>query len=91
MLGHDKTMTFTQCRFEAKALYGIDRVLITDFDEFLYCPVAGPSLKNQSTYIGEFVTAKQRLGVDQIMIPQRLVLNRTENQRDCIVEKVGRD
>ena len=41
--GHDKVNTFTHCRFEAKAVYGIDRVLAVDFDEFLYCPSAPPN------------------------------------------------
>ena len=41
--GHDKVNTFTHCRFEAKAIYGLDRVLAVDFDEFLYCPSAPPN------------------------------------------------
>ena len=41
--GHDKVNTFTHCRFEAKAVYGIDRVLTVDFDEFLYCTAAPPN------------------------------------------------
>ena len=46
--GHDKTLTLTQCRFEARALFGIDRVLVADFDEFLYCPVVGPTASEQA-------------------------------------------
>ena len=45
--GHDKTQTFTHCRFEAKAVYGIDNVLVTDFDEFLFCPWAKPTAQAQ--------------------------------------------
>lgn len=41
--GHDKVNSLTHCRFEAKALYGIDRVLAVDFDEFIYCQSAPPN------------------------------------------------
>jgi len=88
--GHDKTQTFTQCRFEAKALYGIDTVLILDFDEFLYCPVAEANAKAQSDYMHQFFSFYRRMGVDQIMFPQRLVSNVTQDPRDCIVDKVKR-
>ena len=43
--GHDKVNTFTHCRFEAKAVYGVERVLAVDFDEFIYCPSAPPNPK----------------------------------------------
>lgn len=52
--GHDKVNTFTHCRFEAKAVYGIDRVLAVDFDEFLYCPSAppnAPALKEHMVFV----------------------------------------
>ena len=35
----DKIMSSTHCRFEANTYYNIDKTLIVDGDEFLYCPV----------------------------------------------------
>eukprot|EP01035_Chromulina_nebulosa_P020170 gene20170-26185_t len=36
--GVDKALTLTQCRFEAKVNFGIETIIVADFDEFLYCP-----------------------------------------------------
>lgn len=33
----DKVMTLNHCRFEARAMHGVDVVLVADVDEFLYC------------------------------------------------------
>ena len=33
----DKVMTLTHCRFEARAKYGIERVVVVDTDEFMLC------------------------------------------------------
>ena len=43
--GHDKVLTLTHCRFEAKAVYNIENVMVIDFDEFLHCPVVNPTAK----------------------------------------------
>jgi hypothetical protein len=40
IIEHDKELSLTQCRFEARSLYHIDDVLVSDFDEFVYCPSA---------------------------------------------------
>jgi len=37
LLDSDKMATLTHCRFEARALYGLMRVLVVDTDEFLHC------------------------------------------------------
>lgn len=86
--GHDKALTLTQCRFESKALYGLDNVLVVDFDEFLYCPRAGPSADRQAKFITSYMQEKQMLGIEQILFPQRLVLNITVSPRDCVVDQV---
>jgi hypothetical protein len=87
-IGHDKTLTLTHCRFEAKAVFGIDNVLAVDFDEFLYCPQGGFDPKVQARYINAYVKYHRENNVDQITIPQRFVANRTESVRKCVTEKV---
>lgn len=86
--GHDKVLTLTHCRFEAKALYGIETVLIADFDEFLYCPVVGPTARAQGGWIHQFLSHMKALGVSQIEFSQRVVVNKTKSPRDCIVNHV---
>lgn len=86
--GHDKVLTLTQCRFEAKAIHNIDTVLVVDFDEFLFCPIAHPAPRAQATFFHNFVQYHHGRGIEQVMLPQRLVSNTTESTRDCVVEKV---
>lgn len=88
--GHDKTLTFTQCRFEAKAMFGIDTVVAADFDEFLLCPRAAPDPEAQNDYLAQFFADARRLRVDQVMFAQRLMLNKTDSPRDCIVNQVSK-
>ena len=84
--GHDKVQTLTHCRFEAKALFGIENVLVVDFDEFLYCPVAQPTLRAQASWINQYFLRSKSQGVDQIQFTQRVVGNKTESPRDCVVK-----
>lgn len=86
--GHDKVLTLTHCRFEAKAVYNIDTVLVVDFDEFLYCPIAHAAPRAQATFFHNFVQYHHSRGIEQVMLPQRLVSNTTDSTRDCIVDKV---
>lgn len=90
--GHDKTLTFTQCRFEAKALYGLDSVLISDFDEFFYCSAADADFQSQRKYLRRYLEYHRHMGREQLMFPQRLVLPKTlatplpkNFVRDCLV------
>lgn len=69
-------------------MFGIDHVLVCDFDEFLYCPSAGPRARSQAQYIRQFISDASRMGYEQMMIPQRFVVNKTASPRDCIIEKV---
>jgi hypothetical protein len=85
--GHDKTQTLTHCRFEAKALYGIDNVLVIDFDEFLYCPPGGTTAKSQGDYIRRLVHLHRVQGIEQLTIPQRFVGNMTSSPRNCVVSR----
>lgn len=85
--GHDKVHTLTHCRFEAKALYGIDNIIVADFDEFLYCPGGNQSIQTQSSYQRKFISFHRRQGYDQITIPQRFLTNLTESPRDCLIKQ----
>lgn len=86
--GHDKTLTLTHCRFEAKALYGLDNVMISDFDEFFYCSAAVATKESQRQFLKRYLEYHRRAGVQQLMFPQRLVLPTEASARDCVVEKV---
>jgi hypothetical protein len=84
--GFDKVLTLTQCRFEAKALYGIDNVIVADFDEFLYCPIGGRTASEQAAYLRWFLLSHKMQGVEQLELPQRYVGNRTDSPRDCVIQ-----
>ena len=52
--GDDKTSTLTHCRFEARARYGIERVLVVDFDEFLFAQGGGTDPEQQRHYMDQY-------------------------------------
>ena len=73
-LDDDKSATLTHCRFEANALFGNDNVIVTDFDEFLYCPSAAVTLKAQKSYIHNLLHSYreqnyQQLAMKQLWVP----------------------
>lgn len=83
----DKTLTITHCRFEARALYRIEDMLVADFDEFLYCHASEPSFEAQRKFLHRDFLYRNRLqGFEQITIPQRWVQPRADSPRDCLVE-----
>lgn len=84
----DKTLTSTHCRFEAKALYNIDNVFVADFDEFLYCNDGKSDASKLSNYIREQLILEQKKGFNSYFFRQRILVNRTESTRDCIIEQV---
>lgn len=84
--GVDKTLTLTHCRFEAKAIHGIDRILVIDFDEFLYCPRATLDFPSQYRLISDLLSSLQSQNIDQVTVPQVVLANRTVDVRDCFVE-----
>jgi hypothetical protein len=85
--GHDKVLSLTHCRFEAASLYGIEDVLIVDFDEFLYCPEANATAEAQGEYLYNLFVESKKQGVEQIEINQRMIGNKTDSPRDCLVER----
>eukprot|EP01034_Spumella_vulgaris_P021876 gene21876-27951_t len=73
---NDHALTLTQCRFEAKATLGIDTVIVSDFDEFLYCPAGGSNPSGQAQYQKTLFRNMKRM-----------LANRTsDTPRDCAVK-----
>jgi hypothetical protein len=83
--GDDKMLTFTQCRFEALAAYGIEHVIVVDFDEFLICPTDA-NAENQSGFLHEMVQSSIDERVDQMTFSQQSMLNKTEDPLQCMVQ-----
>jgi len=82
----DKTLTITHCRFEARAQYRIEDMLVADFDEFLYCHGGEASFESQRNFLyGDFLNRNRLQGFEQIALPQRWTQPRVDNQRDCLV------
>jgi hypothetical protein len=80
---NDKVNTLTHCRFEARSLFNTDKVLVVDFDEFLYCKGAlshepdGNTAHGQASYIQKVMSERKKEGVQQLLIRQRVVANKT--------------
>jgi hypothetical protein len=74
---NDHTLTLTHCRFDAKARYGIDRVMVLDFDEFFYCPGGGRVPLQQAAFQKTYLDQLRKEGLDQVAFPQRTVANKT--------------
>lgn len=83
----DKVNTLTHCRFEARALFNIDSVIVADFDEFLFCSNADSSISSLSSYIHKHVNSRNGVSFDQLTFPQVITANKTSNIRDCVVAK----
>lgn len=77
----------THCRFEARAVYGITKVLVVDFDEFLYCPSGNPNALTQRSFIREYVNEKVQRNIHQVTFLQKVIANVTDSPRDCMIEK----
>lgn len=84
--GVDKTQTLTKCRFDAKAVYGIENILVADFDEFLYCPPAkNISFAAQREFIHGLVHDMIKNNIDQITFIQRSPKKKVDDVRDCLI------
>lgn len=83
IIEHDKELSLTQCRFEAKAVFGIDDVLVSDFDEFLYCPAGVAtdgtlSIESQRYYIDRYMNMQKDRGRQQLKSFVYIPLNNTD-------------
>ena len=85
---HDKTLTYSHCRFEAKALYGIDNILVVDSDEFVYCPNQPATIEGQKKHIHYTIQNQINKGFDQFGFLQSNVANRTDNSLQCGIDKI---
>lgn len=82
--GDDKVLTLTHCRFEARTSYGIEKIIVADSDEFLYCPFLPAVARIQSSFINTIVTKLQSKGYEQISFNQRNMLNKTQDVYNCV-------
>lgn len=91
----DKTATLTHCRFEASALYGIKDVLVSDFDEFLYCPGAASTFSAQRHWLDNLLTRYKNKNIDQMIFLQvwtaaNLHQGYFDSPLSCLQDKVGK-
>ena len=85
---HDKTETYTHCRFEANAVFGIQKILVVDSDEFMFCPSAKATYPAQSTFIRRHLSSSKADGIDQLTMIMTTPSNATlTNPLDCVLEK----
>ena len=86
----DKTSTLTQCRFEAMALYGIENVYASDFDEFLYCPNAAPTFTAQRHWLDYLTSKATEEKVDQMFASVRWLALKSNysSPSKCLGDKI---
>jgi hypothetical protein len=81
----DHTLSLTHCRVDASARYGWNRMVVADFDEFLYCRAGGSDLKTQRHFVQNYLSLLHSQGYDQVGFMQRIVHNRTrDSPEDCV-------
>ena len=79
---NDKDLTYTQCRFEAQAKYGINRVIVIDFDEFLFCKDVPATPHEQSKFLDQYLNSLLHTGYDQIMFGKTTVAGKASADSD---------
>jgi hypothetical protein len=92
-LDDDKTATLTHCRFEANALYGSTKVLVADFDEFLYCPKGASTFSGQKFVIHSVMDRYSNDKVNQLIFFQIYPSDKLDGGKystvlDCLTDKV---
>ncbi|RYG68276.1 hypothetical protein EON64_05525 [archaeon] len=84
----DKRFSITYCRYVAKALYGIERVLVLDFDEYVYCASAKPTADDQAVYLAKHMDKLKAQGIEQYVMRQRVQVSRTPDMRQCLLSQI---
>lgn len=84
----DKRFTLTYCRFVAKVIHGIDKVLVLDFDEFLYCPSAPPTKDGQRKFVAKHLASMQAKKIEQYVMRQRVLVSRYDDMQACLLRQV---
>ncbi len=87
----DKRLTLTQCRQTVKQLYGIEEVLVIDFDEFLYCPQSYANALAQEKYFDEYMAHMKNKGIDQFVVKQRVVVSKDDDMKTCLYSQYHRN
>jgi len=78
----------SHCRFEAKAVFGIEQVIVADFDEFLYCPMIKSGASSQRAGLAALFEQFTTAGFDQMsLFTQSTMLNKTVEPWNCVVNK----
>lgn len=85
----DKQLTYTHCRFAVKHLYGIDDVLVADFDEFLYCPRSKGSFSSQKSFVHSYFQHMKNKGIEQLYVKQRVLVSKTMNMGHCMMRQIN--
>lgn len=85
----DKQLTYTHCRFAAKNLYGIENVLVADFDEFLFCPRAQSTATAQRNFMQSYLQHMHTRGVEQLFVKQRVLVSKTPNMEECLLRQIN--
>jgi hypothetical protein len=86
----DKRLTYTYCRTHLRQSYGIEDVLIADYDEFLYCPRASATTQGQRQFLDEYLDHMKGNGVEQLFFKQRVLVPAAAsyNMTQCLQEQV---
>lgn len=87
----DKRLTYTYCRTHLRQTYGIEDVLVVDFDEFLFCPRASATADGQRQYLDEYFQHMRDQGIEQLFVKQRVLVPATpsNNMTDCLLSQVS--
>jgi hypothetical protein len=92
-LDDDKTATLTHCRFEAGAVDGSYKVLVADYDEFLYCPNGASTFMGQRHFLSKILDRYSSDHVNQLIFFQWYPSDKLEGGKyasvlDCLTDKV---
>ena len=94
-LDDDKTATLTRCRFEASAIHGYEKVLVADFDEFIFCPNAASTYVGQAHFIDAVTEKYKDRQIDELVFLQLwTATNRAAGKYkvpiDCLLDKMAK-
>ena len=85
----DKSLTFTQCRMEINAIWGIGDVFTGDFDEYLYSPEAPATPPDQYQFMRSKINEEKDKGMLNMQLFQRVPTNATALfPRECMLKKL---
>jgi hypothetical protein len=95
VFNEDKVMTLTHCRFEARAVHGIDRVIVADIDEFLHCgdPASLEEARRNidAVFRRYSVTGHTEISFLQRVTPSRNVAAESKGVVSCALGAISRN